>query len=625
MKYFDWNLFKVCTLNEWGMSDFISPENNLTLSWEIQKLSSLQKLEAFLSWEKNEYENLCSVFTNLSPVCRNFHDADFYYFQACQKVQWWELHHHPLYSKNFPSNLNDISQEDYFKFMNSIALVNTDFTNGKWYNTYIDSYFSQKKSEILSPIGGDLGSSDYIGYYSLSKFTLKGYPKYKKMHDFLLRIIKIDYQNAMQVEMMCNDFYQNCRDTMLTKDLKRAWNVAMELAPGKSLSPKDFISKICNNLLIKENAGKVSCLIYVPSWNFLQKAYLSQIEKFINKPVHFCFFYHDSSVYNGLPKEFKETFSQNQHIILSSFPSGYYKEFLQEGELIILDKWGYVTDNVLVSTNNKMGETINIEKYIDHGLQAEHKEPFQKSSLYYVLIILGSLLPLMLISFLIYRSREKHKQKKSDLARKIKELEIKAIRSQMNPHFIFNALNSIQGLINNQDHKSANIYLSKFAQLMRKVMSNSEKTFVELGEELETVKLYCELEQLRFNIKYAINLANDVEPSKIEIPGMLIQPIVENAIVHGLAPLKGEKLLKITISQQNTSLIIAVSDNGNGIPAPNLDQLREKGFGLKLVEERLQLLNVKKDQISILFTQYGPNEKEPGTTVILTVPIENTV
>ena len=140
--------------------------------------------------------------------------------------------------------------------------------------------------------------------------------------------------------------------------------------------------------------------------------------------------------------------------------------------------------------------------------------------------ILGALLIAAIIG-IIYYFRNKNKQKQERNRRHIRELELRAIRSQMNPHFIFNALSSIQNLINRSANQEANKYLIDFSRLLRKVLATSEKKLVPLSDEIEQLQLYLKLEQLRFPFSYSLTVDNNIEPDAIEIPGMLIQPFVE--------------------------------------------------------------------------------------------------
>ena len=232
---------------------------------------------------------------------------------------------------------------------------------------------------------------------------------------------------------------------------------------------------------------------------------------------------------------------------------------------------------------------------------------------------IGSALLASIIIFLVYRARLASLRKKTLLKNKIKDLEIKAIRSQMNPHFMFNALNSIQSLINNNQYKEANIYLEKFALLMRRVLNNSEKSFVTLSDELDAITLYCELEQLRFNFKFEIIVSPEVNTELMEIPGMIIQPLVENSILHGLAQKGDAGRVAIHISCDQKYLKIVIKDNGIGLKENIANS--NKSFGLKLLKERLILLSTD-GNVGNLDLSSNLGENESGVTAVLTIPID---
>jgi len=177
--------------------------------------------------------------------------------------------------------------------------------------------------------------------------------------------------------------------------------------------------------------------------------------------------------------------------------------------------------------------------------------------------------------------------------------ELKALRAQMDPHFIFNSLSSIQSFIMSKDEESALRYLNKFAKLMRMILSNSEKSSVTIREEIDSLKLYLELESLRWENKfeYVIDIDSKVETDFQEIPSMLIQPYVENAIIHGVIPKEGENgKIEINIAQTETHIICTITDNGIGrkksfeIKSKSVHSPHES-MGMKITSERLEVLN----------------------------------
>jgi streptogramin lyase len=206
-----------------------------------------------------------------------------------------------------------------------------------------------------------------------------------------------------------------------------------------------------------------------------------------------------------------------------------------------------------------------------------------------------------------------------------------ALRAQMNPHFIFNALNSIQQMVLRKQEGSAAKYLSKFSRLLRIILNQSDKTTVVLNEELETLNLYLELEALRYSdsFEYAVTADKMIDKEETEIPALLIQPFVENAIWHGLLHKEGKRRLYIHFGLNNKEeLVCTIDDNGIGREAAArifeneiLDN-PHTGKGIKTTEERLQLYNQQHHTSSRLevIDKKDENGKPAGTKIILTLP-----
>lgn len=205
--------------------------------------------------------------------------------------------------------------------------------------------------------------------------------------------------------------------------------------------------------------------------------------------------------------------------------------------------------------------------------------------------------------------------------------ELKALRAQMNPHFIFNSLNSIQHFVITHEENSAVKYLGKFSKLIRKILNNSEEEFISLQEELSTLELYLELEQLRFQNKftYEIILSKDLETDFIKIPSMIIQPYVENAIIHGLSSLTKNGILKIEFSSINNLLHCTIDDNGIGI-IKSQQKAENNSLHISLAGK------ISRDRLYLLKNIYGENvsveiiDKQTigstGTRVNLILPIQ---
>lgn len=205
--------------------------------------------------------------------------------------------------------------------------------------------------------------------------------------------------------------------------------------------------------------------------------------------------------------------------------------------------------------------------------------------------------------------------------------QIAALRAQMNPHFIFNAMNSIQQFTLKNDSDNANLYISKFSSLLRKVLYTSQQNFISLEEEVEQLGLYLEIEKLRMgnDFNFEITVDEEIEADALQIPGMLVQPFVENAIKHGLPLRQGEKRLTINFSMPDEYHLQAVVTD-NGIGRHNANELKKQqtllkheSKGIELVKHRLQLLQQDKQHDAELVIEDLPDDS--GTTVILIIPI----
>ena len=193
--------------------------------------------------------------------------------------------------------------------------------------------------------------------------------------------------------------------------------------------------------------------------------------------------------------------------------------------------------------------------------------------------------------------KEKQERLENDFKQKLYESELKAIRSQMNPHFIFNVLNSIEAYVVEKDSKSASDLIQKFASISRLVLENSQYSIVSLSSEIQLLKLYLELEQERFNhaFDFELDIQQDLTLKEKKIPSMLIQPLVENAVHHGVRHLKSKKgLIKISIAEEDKKIVIQIMDNGLGFkndPENQSSAFKQSSFGIKGVQERINIIN----------------------------------
>jgi len=224
----------------------------------------------------------------------------------------------------------------------------------------------------------------------------------------------------------------------------------------------------------------------------------------------------------------------------------------------------------------------------------------QKTSQRNYYLIAGAFIILMvigLISRIRYKRKRDEEQLRTEFKKQLAKAETIALRAQMNPHFIFNCLNSINSYVIDQDHEKASDYLIKFSKLIRLILDNSRSETISIEKELETLRLYVLLESARFDNKFACvyNIAEDVNTSTIMIPPMLLQPFVENAIWHGLMQKEGEGTITIEIKKQDEEFLnISIIDDGIGREkAAELKSksATHKSHGLKVTSQRIEMMN----------------------------------
>lgn len=231
-------------------------------------------------------------------------------------------------------------------------------------------------------------------------------------------------------------------------------------------------------------------------------------------------------------------------------------------------------------------------------------------------LILGIIL-LALTAYFFYRSNRQQKLANNLLA-------LKSLRSQMNPHFIFNALNSVNNFISQKDERSANRYLSEFSMLMRAVLETSEQDFITLAQELEMIERYLMLEKSRFPDKfdYKVTVEGNLDPEQFRLPPMLLQPFIENAIWHGLRYKEEKGYLKVQLKAVDSTLRIQIIDNGIGrsrsAELKTGNQRKQRSQGMENIRKRIAILNsMYPDELAVSVNDL--EEDGSGTLVELTI------
>ncbi|TYB73982.1 tetratricopeptide repeat protein [Bizionia gelidisalsuginis] len=299
-----------------------------------------------------------------------------------------------------------------------------------------------------------------------------------------------------------------------------------------------------------------------------------------------------------------------------------YEEYTQSVEKLYLKKEQQITQASRFSRNiaaqqNRI-ESLESDRELSESKYHLNQEQNKLQTLI-IYSLIGGVLLLLLAAYVMYKFIKQQKLANNLLA-------LKSLRSQMNPHFIFNALNSVNSFIATNDERAANKYLSDFSKLMRAVLENSEENFIPLTKEIELIELYTKLEHFRFKDKfeYVIEIDKNIEILDYNIPPMLLQPYIENAVWHGLRYKKEKGELRIAIYKKTANAItISITDNGIGrdkskaLKTDNQKKQNSKGMGN--IKKRVSILNAMyKDTLDVSISDLNM-EDGTGTQVLVTL------
>jgi ligand-binding sensor domain-containing protein/two-component sensor histidine kinase len=300
--------------------------------------------------------------------------------------------------------------------------------------------------------------------------------------------------------------------------------------------------------------------------------------------------------------------TSNNYIEFSSLPFG---EFVLEVSAI--NKWGQ--------------KTISPKRIL-----IINTPPFWRSSWFSVIIYILTFFLIAAAFYFFNSARHRKKEQSYKITQKMRDLEIMALRAQMNPHFIFNCMTSIQYYILRTDVINANLYLHKFSTLIRKILQYSNISVISLTEEIKLLELYLELEKMRLKdrLNFRVLVKDNVDPDVLLVPPMIIQPYIENAIKHGISPLQNKKgVVTVTFERLDDYLHCIIDDNGIGINASKqnsrLDEEGHTSMGNSITEHRIITLNsLQKNKILLkIVDKQERNATDTGTVVHLCFPVIN--
>jgi hypothetical protein len=389
--------------------------------------------------------------------------------------------------------------------------------------------------------------------------------------------------NAKDVNSICS-----IGDVIFLGAKKHLHSLPMELHPTNSHKPKIFFTKIsCNN---GETLSENMELPYdFSNLQFDFTAFSYRSRKNLTYKYRL----------KGFNNDWVSTTFDNPNVVYSSLPWGNYKF-----EVMAVNESGLA--------GNVISYTFSVTP------------PVWQRGWFYIIATICS----VVIMYLFFQRSIQTMRKRNEIEKKLINSQLSALKAQMNPHFMYNALNSIQSLILKQDIKNSNLYLSKFSNLMRKVLDASGKESISLQEETSILMLYLDLEKLRFgeDFNYSLHLSDQIDPYAVHIPSMILQPFVENALKHGLLHKKGEKKLNLDFELVDQQVICTIQDNGIGRVRSKEIQNRasssHRSFAIAATEKRVELLNAfaqGKYQVEVL--DMYENDLASGTKVTIKIPL----
>ncbi|WP_082738226.1 histidine kinase [Chryseobacterium sp. CCH4-E10] len=364
-------------------------------------------------------------------------------------------------------------------------------------------------------------------------------------------------QQALEINQKLTDFYVENKNYDKAIEAKKTV-LKEDFVKENSKKEVEQIQELADIYIKKDDIGEAISLLKKSYGIALEKGHTLEAQKSVKKL---------DSLYNV---------SENTNASVQL-----YRDFLGKlPDLVAKDK-SLVDEKILEDTEQRIAQ-LEKEKQLKDEL-IRKKNVFNYS-------LIGALLVLSALIIFIFRTLKKVQVKNKKIA-------LQSLRREMNPHFIFNSLNSVNHFIATNNELEANQYLTKFSKLMRGVMENSTEDFIPFQQELDLLQNYLALEKTRFSDKfdYEIEVDESLNTQSLKVPGMLVQPFLENAIWHGLRYRTTKGFLKLHFEKENQYLKITIEDNGIGIEESKKQktehQKARKGRGMKNTLERIALLN----------------------------------
>lgn len=578
---------------------------NIEDSWSEEQ--ARQETEKWISTEQKKIEpfrNQISGWAYNEIRCDIYYSAmyrllSYYYYKNNRKVN----------EESFNKLFSNIKWDDYQSF-NSMDMM-----------VFLQNYLL-RKFVIMKGIKDSNGGSQEE-YYHLAKIIFNDKIRYHALSQCVFEALKKN--NLEEGRTLFDDYEKEYKGTGFYPFLKSKLENRAEL--GNGATAPEFIATDVNGkkITLEKLKGKYVQLLFVDlededdtfELNAYQKLKadlprdkFEMITVFLNKNESLTKAYINRHHLKGIFVSNPDWQLENLKKFRSEYSDSYY--LVNPKGIIVFSGAGSPTEQFV----KMIIEMINNDNY------NKAEASVSKSTLYWVLSLslLAIILTLVVVWFVTKAIKKREAVQREQL-----ELKLSAVRSQLNPHFLFNAMSSIQFLVNHNEKEKANLFLSKFAQLMRKVLLQSETERVPLSDELATIETYLELEALRHRFNYRIQVDEGIDQHNTEIPVMLLQPFVENAVIHGIAHLCEKGNIEIKVEKwENNQLKIKIIDNGLGYSDEGFANSGSNGKGMQITRKRVDLMIAKYGH-EIDFKVTNRKEQDVslcGTEVVITFETE---
>jgi tetratricopeptide (TPR) repeat protein len=568
-----------------GMANAFENMGEMAYAHNFWEAENYFRQAVFLYDSIHDFENLNWSYLWLGYYlmwqCK-FDEAQQVYAKALAYYQ--QTHNEARQARTYSLSARGYLMEGYYKksfdcCLKEIAIIQRKI---KYQN---DPMYMNQRLGVLYQGVGDTATA--LSYYYRSATYAKGYNKtlYAKILGDI-SFLQNNYDSALHYYKL-TDSSENNSDIGEIYLLKKEYNKALPYF-FKPLETAQLVNKTYAVMALQDDIAKDYS--YQKKWQLSLK-YATQLYEEA-KATHVRQFIKDGSflIWNIYDDEKKKDSAYKYRLQFDYMDDSISADELARNLAVAKMKF---------DDEQKQSQIDLLKKDNQINQQQLKSESLQKN------LLIAGVLAIVTFGFVILRAvtlrrkneRLQNEKKQTELQSKASDLEMQALRSQMNPHFIFNCLSSINRFILKNKTEEASDYLTKFSRLIRMVLNNSKQSFISLEDELETLRLYLEMERLRFknSFDYSFTYNNSVDLNNIFIPPLLLQPFAENAIWHGLMQKQEKGFLNFDFCDEEKFLICTITDNGVGREHAELlkskSAEKQKSMGLKITTERLSLLN----------------------------------